>query len=99
MYGPLTAVRAIYSRRQLLTNAAIGPSPRSRRSAARYTAGAAVAASVASGAVASVALAAAWATPFNSLDHLVGQETNHRHRRLLRARRKRPRNRRPAEKA
>ena len=34
--------------------------------------GAAVAASVASAAVALVAVAAAWTTPFNSFDHLVG---------------------------
>ena len=34
--------------------------------------GAAVAASVVSGAAALVALAAAWGNPFNSLDHLVG---------------------------
>jgi len=42
--------------------------------------GAAVAASVASGAEASVALGAAWGNPFNSFDHLVGErEQSRRH--------------------
>jgi hypothetical protein len=39
-----------------------------------------VAASVASGAEASVALGAAWGNPFNSFDHLVGErEQSRRH--------------------